>query len=479
MKKNSKQLLGICGLLDIFIVFISYYASEWLYLEIIARSHNIVLREEYRNIIFFGVFAYAIVLYLCFICCGVYRSQRFNGLWHAWLTMAIVNVVLLTMVMALLYYYRVEDFSRGLLLTFWIVSCILLLIRHLSCFLVLRMIRRSGFNQRHVILVGSGEIAEEYISEIENNPRYGITVDGYVSPIERFFSQHACIYLGGYDQLNKYTAGTGVDEVVIALDVGEMPEIQSIIQCCERNGVKVSVIPFFNRMISNKPEIKKIGKLKCFSLRSSPLDLLNNRVIKRAFDIVLSLFVIILLSPLMIFVSIMIKLTSRGPVIFKQKRIGKDKKPFTMLKFRSMRVNSGSSTFWSRNTDDRKTWFGSLIRKTSIDELPQFFNVLRGDMSVVGPRPEIPVFVEEFKKNIPNYMLKHLVKPGITGWAQVNGFRGDTSIKERIIHDIWYIENWSFGLDLKITFRTVFGGMINKEKLQAIRPAHDQPTKKK
>lgn len=167
----------------------------------------------------------------------------------------------------------------------------------------------------------------------------------------------------------------------------------------------------------------------------------------------------------MLITSIIIKLTSKGPIIFKQQRVGLNKNLFTMYKFRSMRVNNEEETGWSTNNDPRKTRFGSLIRKFSIDELPQFFNVLKGDMSLVGPRPELPHFVENFKDEIPLYMVKHQVKPGITGWAQVNGYRGDTSIKKRIEFDIYYIENWNILMDINILFRTAFKGFKNNEKI--------------
>ena len=190
-----------------------------------------------------------------------------------------------------------------------------------------------------------------------------------------------------------------------------------------------------------------------------------NRIIKRAIDIMGSIVALILFSPIMLVVAILVKKSSPGPIIFAQERIGLGNKPFKMYKFRSMRVNDRQTTGWSTNSDPRKTRFGSFIRKFSIDELPQFFNVLKGDMSLVGPRPELPFFVNQFKESVPLYMVKHQVRPGITGWAQVNGFRGDTSIKGRIEHDIYYIENWTFLFDIKILFMTVFR-FSNSEKLK-------------
>lgn len=463
MKKYSKLLIMFCVFLDFFIIIGSYYFSEWLWLHIVSNESNIVMQYDLRNYVHLVVALFSAVLVTTFAFAGVYKSQRFNKIWRAWGTMVLIDAVWIFIAMALLFTYRVVDFSRGVLLVFGITTCITLFLRHIICHLILRMIRRLGFNQRYVVLIGSGKLAQDYSRTIKTNPRYGIVIDGYFSQKEsRDMSDK---YVGNFSDLENYISGDGIDEVIIALDEQEVNYVTDIIACCEKCGTRVSVIPYYNNMISDKPQINTVGKMKCFALRSSPLDNLMGRFFKRTFDILFSLFVIILLSPVLLVVAVMVKLSSPGPVIFKQARVGKDKKQFTMYKFRSMRVNSESSTAWSSDKDPRKTWFGSFIRKTSIDELPQFFNVLRGDMSIIGPRPEIPYYVDQFKETIPRYMLKHLVRPGITGWAQVNGYRGDTSIEERIKHDIWYIENWSAGLDAKIIFMTVFGGMINSEKI--------------
>ena len=202
------------------------------------------------------------------------------------------------------------------------------------------------------------------------------------------------------------------------------------------------------------------------NFRRIPLDNWANAFSKRAMDIAGSLLLIILLSPVMLLCAIGVKLSSPGPVIFKQERVGRNKKPFYMYKFRSMRVNSGQDTRWSTSRDSRRTKFGAFMRKCSLDELPQFFNVLKGEMSLVGPRPEIPYYVEQFKEEVPLYMVKHQVRPGITGWAQVNGLRGDTSIKARVEHDVYYIEHWSLLFDIEILLTTVFRGkFMNGEVL--------------
>ena len=215
----------------------------------------------------------------------------------------------------------------------------------------------------------------------------------------------------------------------------------------------------------SNPQFDDLDGIPLMNIRRIPLDNWVNAFLKRLLDVAGSLVLIIFSSPLMLIAAVGVKLSSPGPVIFTQERIGRNKKPFRMYKFRSMRVNDRQDTGWSRDRDDRKTKFGAFIRKCSIDELPQFFNVLKGDMSLVGPRPEVPYYVEQFKDEIPLYMVKHQVRPGITGWAQVNGLRGDTSIKARVEHDIFYIEHWTLGFDIRILFMTLFKALINSERL--------------
>ena len=257
----------------------------------------------------------------------------------------------------------------------------------------------------------------------------------------------------------------GIDEVVVALDADETGRISRTIAACDKQGVRITMVPFYNDYLPARPTIDTLGSCKLINVRQTPFDNIFNAFVKRLFDILGSLALILVSSPIMAAVAIGVKLSSPGPVIFRQQRVGLNKKTFMMYKFRSMRVNAGEQTGWSTDTDPRKTRFGSLIRKFSLDELPQFFNVLKGDMSLVGPRPEVPHYVQQFKEEIPLYMVKHQVRPGITGWAQVNGLRGDTSIEERIRYDIYYIENWNFFFDIKILLLTVTKALINQEKL--------------
>ena len=253
-----------------------------------------------------------------------------------------------------------------------------------------------------------------------------------------------------------------IDDVVIVQD---SPEIfNEVVYLCEKYGCRVRAVPFYVDALSASTRVEQLGDMKLLNFRVSPLESLSNAMVKRSFDICSSIVLLIIFSPFMLVAAIGTKLSSPGPILFRQERVGQYRKPFTMLKFRSMRITGTEKTGWSTDEDPRKTKFGSLIRKTSIDELPQLFNVLRGDMSLIGPRPEVPYHVDHFKEEIPMYLVRQQVKPGITGWAQVNGLRGDTDIAERVKYDIWYIENWSLGLDIKIVLKTIFGGMINSEK---------------
>ncbi|HZG78346.1 MAG TPA: exopolysaccharide biosynthesis polyprenyl glycosylphosphotransferase, partial [Paenibacillus sp.] len=255
-----------------------------------------------------------------------------------------------------------------------------------------------------------------------------------------------------------------IDEVIIALPLNAHHKLPYIIETCEKAGVKALIIPDYFDYLPARPYFDNFAGIPLINVRDIPLDELRNRVLKRGFDIIFSIICILITFPLLLAIAIGIKLTSPGPIIFKQERVGLNRRTFNMYKFRSMRMQteSDSDTKWTVENDPRRTKFGAFLRRTSLDELPQFFNVLFGHMSVVGPRPERPYFVEQFKEEIPKYMVKHHIRPGITGWAQSNGYRGDTSIAERIKHDIFYIENWTFFFDIKIILKTIVNGFLNR-----------------
>ena len=364
--------------------------------------------------------------------------------------------------MALLFIFKIIDMPRLTISISWFVSSLLISLKHIAFHGILHRMREKGYNLRHYVVAGSGKQAVQFERNIRENPFMGIVLEGYVSEEENPALGRR---LGGYGQLDRVLDKGQYDGLVVALEPDEVGVLPKILHAADREGTQVELIPFYNDYYPSFPTFDTIGSSKLIDLRATPLNKPLNALLKRIADIAFSLLVLILLSPLLLAVASGVKISSPGPVLFRQERIGRDKKPFTIYKFRSMRVTGTENTGWSRNRDPRKTRFGSFIRKFSIDELPQFFNVLKGDMSVIGPRPEVPFHVSHFKEEIPRYLVRQQVRPGITGWAQVNGFRGDTSIEERVRYDIEYIENWTLGFDVRIAFRTVFGAMVNKEEI--------------
>ena len=331
--------------------------------------------------------------------------------------------------------------------------------------LFLRSLRTNGYNQKHVLLIGYSRAAEGFIDRVSFNPEWGYHIQGILDDHKNADYVYKKIpVLGPISHLETFLAANTLDEIVITLSIGEYANLEQIVAACEKSGVHTKFIPDYNNIIPTIPYMEDLQGLPVINIRHVPLTNVFNATIKRCVDIFGALFGIILFSPIMLITAALIKLTSPGPIIFSQERIGLHNRPFKMFKFRSMEVQDPNKEKkqWTTPHDPRVTSVGRFIRKTSIDEMPQFFNILIGDMSLVGPRPERPLFVEKFKEEIPRYMIKHQVRPGLTGWAQVNGYRGDTSITKRIEHDLYYIENWSLGFDFKIMFLTIFKGFINK-----------------
>ena len=310
-----------------------------------------------------------------------------------------------------------------------------------------------------------GSAARGYIDRIMDNPEWGYHVLGILDDtMDRSAVYRGIRIIGRTDDLEQLLKEHQLDEIIIALGLSEYYKLAHIVAVCEKSGVHTKLIPDYGNIIPTRPYTEDLMGLPVINIRYVPLSNTFNALAKRAVDIVGSIICIILFSPVMLLAAALVKLTSPGPVIFKQERVGLHNKPFVMYKFRSMQVQSRAKerSGWTTRNDARVTGVGKFMRKTSIDELPQLFNVLKGEMSLVGPRPERPQFVEKFREEIPRYMVKHQVRPGMTGWAQVKGYRGDTSIRKRIDCDLYYIENWTMGLDIKILFLTVFKGFVNK-----------------
>jgi Undecaprenyl-phosphate glucose phosphotransferase len=468
IKENQRFLNIFNAVSDGCLTFAAYLLAAMVRFDILEggiAASTFMMTPEYLAV----AAGYSVLIIFVYAGFHLYGSHRFKQVaQEIGLIFAINSIGTLTM-MAVLFLLHLMDFSRLALLFFFFFSTILVVGKRIAMRGVLRHYRMLGYNQKHVVVVGNGHLAHNYIRTILSERSYGFTLDGYVSRQEK---PELGKQLGAYEALNEILEKYRPDEVVVALEPHESQMMSTIISACEKQGVRTSIIPYYNDYLPAHPYVETIGNNKLMNIRTIPLDNLGNALLKRAFDITASLLLIVLTSPIMLVVAVGVKLTSPGPILFRQERVGLNKKTFKMLKFRSMRVDTDHQG-WTTEDDPRKTRFGSFIRKCSLDEFPQFFNVLRGDMSLIGPRPELPHFVEQFKEEIPLYLVRQQVRPGITGWAQVNGLRGDTSIVERVKADIWYIENWTWLLDMKILFRTVFGGMINQEKVGKENPREE------
>jgi Undecaprenyl-phosphate glucose phosphotransferase len=372
--------------------------------------------------------------------------------------------VLATLVLVAISYFVRERYSRLTILVFagyafLGVSGIRLVTRA-----IFNSLRRRGVNVKSVLVVGAGELGQRFIDTIELHRELGFKVVGVLTrrPEKVGTEVRGVPVLGHFSDLGKVLDERPVDQVVLALPIDEHASLKELMEELALRTVDVKLVPDLFSFITLRGGLEEFGGLPIISLQGAPLEGWN-LVAKRAFDVLVSSVALLLLSPLMLALAVLVKLTSRGPVFYAQERMGMDGHLFKMLKFRTMKVDAEKDgPRFATAQDDRRTPLGAFLRRTSLDELPQFWNVLVGDMSLVGPRPERPVFIEAFKKQIPRYHLRHMVKSGITGWAQVNGLRGDTSIKDRIDYDLYYIENWSLAFDVKILVRTALGGFLSK-----------------
>ncbi len=369
-----------------------------------------------------------------------------------------------SLVLVALTYFGRERYSRLTLAIFAGYSFFLVATTRVGFRMWLESLRRRGLNLKSILLVGAGELGERVVETIEHHRELGFRVTGVLSRdlLLPGTTVRGVPVIGTTDELNRVLREHPVDQVILALPSEDMPLMKSLMERLALQTVDVKIVPDLFQYVTLYGGLEEFGGLPIVSLQGGPLEGWN-LVAKRAFDFLFSALALLLISPVMLVVALVVKLTSPGPVLYRQERMGMDGAVFHILKFRTMRVDAEhAGARMATAGDDRRTPLGAFLRRTSLDELPQLFNVLRGDMSLVGPRPERPVFIEEFKRQIPKYHLRHKVKAGITGWAQINGLRGQTSIQKRIEYDLYYIENWSLLLDLKILVRTALGGFLSR-----------------
>ena len=444
-------------------IILSYMAAWFLKFDsgLFERETGTLSFWTYMYALLFIVPAYLILYSLC----QLYTSRRVQRFRVEFTNIIKANVLGLLVFLTVLYIIKQTHFSRTMLFIFFITNIILAMMVRGMIYLLLFSLRRGGYNIKHVLLVGFSETAKAYIDRVLVYREWGYEVHGILDdnagPEENY---KGISVIGRIDSLKEYLDSNNFDEIASTLKIDEYSKLRDIVNICEKTGVHTQFIPDYNNIIPTRPYTEDLMGMPVINIRYVPLSNTFYSLIKRVMDVIISLTGILITSPLMVCIAVIIKTTSKGPLIYKQERVGLHNKSFMMYKFRSMRVQEAGEEkkAWTTKNDPRVTAVGKFIRRTSIDELPQLFNILKGDMSVVGPRPERPFFVEKFKEEIPRYMIKHQVRPGLTGWAQVNGYRGDTSIKKRIEYDLFYIENWTLGFDIKIMFLTIFKGLINK-----------------
>ena len=403
--------------------------------------------------------------YIVFKAFGLYRPRRISSKIAEGMNIAAATSIAIVILVTLTFFVRQYEFSRLTFLYFWINCVIFLSIERILFRELLRFIRKRGYNLRHALIVGTGSLGQDVTDRVHGHPELGIKIRGFLSEDNSQIGNELKGFkvLDTFENIRSVVMNQKIDMVLITLPLSAHEKLKDILNDIGDEMVSIMLIPDLLELATLRGGIGEFEGMPIISLRDTPLYGWNI-VVKRVTDFVLSITILLAVSPLMLVISFLVKVTSRGPVFYSQERMGLDGKIFNMLKFRTMEIQAEKETgpVWAAKNDSRRTSIGTFLRKTSMDELPQFFNVLKGDMSIVGPRPEREFFIQQFRDKVPKYMLRHKMKAGITGWAQVNGWRGNTSLEKRIEYDLYYIENWSLRLDLVIMWLTIWRGLVNK-----------------
>ena len=432
--------------MDAGIIGATYFFSWYLRFKsgLFVQDAGVLPAKTYFSALFLIIPGY-LLLYSIF---QLYMPRRVKSYRKELMDIIRANGIGFMIFILVLYFIKQEHFSRQMLCIFFFINISLEFASRYLIRTILWKMRKQGLNQKHILMIGESQMAEQYMDRLRENPKWGY---------------HVFAHLKDEEKLERILEGNELDEVVIALRAEDYGKLERIVDVCEKAGVHTKMIPDFGNVISTRPYIEDVQGIPVIHVRRVPLNIMRNRVAKRAVDLIGATVAIILFSPVMLLTVLVVALTEEGSVIYRQERVGLHNQVFYMYKFRSMIMQDEEEekTEWSTRNDPRITPVGKLIRRTSIDELPQLFNVLKGEMSLVGPRPERPQFVQKFRDEIPRYMVKHQVRPGMTGWAQINGYRGDTSIEKRIEYDLYYIENWTMVFDMKILILTIFKGFFD------------------
>lgn len=402
-----------------------------------------------------------LVAFTCYVTCvwaGIYKSQRVHSLFAQILDLIKATMLSAVFMIAFFYYLMDALYSRKLLVLFSVAMFFGLSLSHVGVLSVLRFLRKKGYNLRHYIVIGAGEKGRQLVRDIRAMSWAGLKCVLFVDDNPDRIGKE-CLGIpveGTIDKIPQMVDPDKIDEAYLTLSGAEAQKALKSLEYLQSVGVTVRIIPDWGNLISlSNPVVVPVGSQVLFSAGDSSLGGYNT-IAKRLFDLVVSLAILALAAPVMLLIALLIKLIDRGPVFYSQTRVGADQKQFRIIKFRTMADNPArpDTPIWTKPDDARLTGLGRFLRRMSIDELPQLFNVLMGQMSLVGPRPERPFFVKKFSENYRKYMLRHKVKAGMTGWAQIHGFRGNTSVRKRLVYDLYYVRNWSFALDIWILLRT-------------------------
>lgn len=448
---------------DIIAVSIAWGVAYWFrfFSGILPPDKGVPDIQTYLSLLFFIWIIWAFV----FKRSGLYRPMRgVRRIIEFWqLLRANTFAVLILIAVTYLFIEKSTPFSRLVFLYFGIFALLFCTGHRIIIRATLRELRRKGYNLRYLLIVGAGKVATDIVARVRAQRELGIQLVGCLTENTPTMKGPGGVpIIGGYADLKKILTTMDIDQVVVALPLEEAYMLPIVMDELKNSTVDVKIVPDVYQFISAGGSIEEFEGLPVISVQESPIEGVN-LFLKRCVDLVVATLSIVFLSPLMFLISLLVKFSSKGPVLYGQERVSLDGTRFYILKFRTMTLDAEEEgPQWSRKTDSRVTWIGKFLRKYSLDELPQLWNVIRGDMSIVGPRPERPFFIQQFRDEIPQYMLRHKVPAGMTGWAQVNGWRGDTSLSRRIEHDLYYLKHWSLLFDIKIIFLTLFKGIKDK-----------------
>ncbi len=464
LKKHSKFFEKLIFLVDSLIVILCWVGAYYI------RFHT-TLFEITKGIPDPGLYLKLIIFIVpiwgfIFKSMGLYSPRRSASSIEEALKIIKATTISMIFLIATIYFLLEYKYSRLVFGTFFVLSVSLMILERMMIRSILRKLRRRGRNLRYVLIVGAGSLGGEVFDAINALPEMGYRVVGFLARTREKIgkSKRGVKILGVYEDIDQVMKEHNIDQVIVAIPLSSYQRMEFVLKNLMDELVDVKVVPDVYQYITLRGGIEELNGIPVINLRDSPLYGWN-MIVKRLLDIAISSLTIVVGAPVMLFIAALITITSKGPVFYRQQRMGLDGRTFDMLKFRSMRVGAEEDTgaVWAKKGDSRRTKIGTILRKTSLDELPQLLNVLKGEMSLVGPRPERPVFVNKFRKKVPKYMLRHKMKAGMTGWAQVNGWRGNTSIEKRIEHDMYYIENWTIMFDVKILIMTLFKVWADKE----------------